>query len=466
MRSLYVLTLIAFTSSCISSSNKNTDSTKPNVIIILADDLGYKDVGFNGSPDIKTPNIDRIAKNGVVFTNGYVSYAVCGPSRAGLITGRYQDRFGFSRNPLFAPKDIEQGLPLNQQTIAEALETVGYQNMAIGKWHLGAHEKLRPLNRGFHEFFGFLSGGHRYFPSEWTLKDISEVKTQYGAYKTKLLQNDTRIEEDAYLTDALSREAVNFVKRNKEQPFFLYLAYNAPHGPLQATQKYLNRHVHLKDDKRKTYAAMVSAMDDGVGNLLDQLESLNISDNTLIFFLSDNGGQESLGANNGELNKGKGSLYEGGVRVPFAMQWPDKIDAGGKYEQPIISLDIFATISEVTGMVTKNELDGVNILPYLNGALQGSPHSSLYWRKFNQNAIAVRSANRKLINEQGTSSYFDLNTDIGEEKPLEGADAVKEMTEMHQRWNADNVDPIFIGLGRDKLYTKQHPDRFENVEKY
>lgn len=152
-------------------SEKQANS-KPNIIIILADDLGYKDVGFNNSPDIKTPNIDRIAENGVVFTNGYVSYAVCGLSRAGLITGKYQDRFGFSRNPLFAPKDLAQGLPLDQQTMAEALETVGYRNMAIGKWHLGAHEKSRPLNRGFHEFFGFLSGGHRYFPSDWTLNDI------------------------------------------------------------------------------------------------------------------------------------------------------------------------------------------------------------------------------------------------------------------------------------------------------
>ena len=239
--------------------------SKPNIIIILTDDQGYGDVGFNGCKDIPTPNIDRIATNGVKFTNGYVTYAVCGPSRAGLITGRYQDRFGFCRNPLFAPKDVNMGLPLTEQTIAEELKGADYQTMAIGKWHLGAHEQLRPLNRGFDEFFGFLTGGHNYFPEDLVFNDLSELNGQWDPYRTKLLRNNSRIDEKEYLTDALSREAVSFVEKNKSNPFFLYLAFNAPHTPLQATDKYLERFNHIKDKNRKTYAAMVSAVDDGVG---------------------------------------------------------------------------------------------------------------------------------------------------------------------------------------------------------
>ena len=204
------------------TNGQELKTDQPNIIIILVDDMGYDDVGFNGCTDIPTPNIDRVAKNGIKFTNGYVSYAVCGPSRAGLITGRYQDRFGFSRNPLFAPKDTTQGLPLSEQTLADALDKNGYNNMAIGKWHLGAHKLQRPLERGFDEFFGFLTGGHRYFPEELIRNDISEVTSQFDAYRTKLLKNNKRIDEKEYLTNAFSREAVAFVERNKDKPFFLY----------------------------------------------------------------------------------------------------------------------------------------------------------------------------------------------------------------------------------------------------
>ena len=253
-------------------------SKKPNIIIILTDDQGYGDVGFNGSKQLKTPNLDQLAKNGVIFTNGYVSYAVCGPSRAGIITGRYQDRFGFSRNPLFTPKDASSGLPLEEETISEYLKKAGYNTMAIGKWHLGAHTSQRPLNRGFDEFFGFLSGGHKYFPEELTRNDLSEVRSQFDAYNTKLLKNDKRVDENEYLTDAFSREAVNFIAKQNQKPFFLYLAYNAPHAPLQATEKYLSRYHHIKNKKRKTYAAMVSAVDDGVGLILNKLKELKIEE--------------------------------------------------------------------------------------------------------------------------------------------------------------------------------------------
>ncbi|MGL1886788.1 MAG: sulfatase-like hydrolase/transferase [Reichenbachiella sp.] len=473
--SIYTLALgILILTSCSSSSKEKNDvvsialNEKPNVIIILTDDQGYKDVGFNGCTSIPTPNIDRIAQNGVVFTNGYVSYAVCGPSRAGLITGRYQDRFGFSRNPLFSPKDSLHGLPLSEENLAEALDKSDYQSMAIGKWHLGAHETQRPLNRGFDEFFGFLTGGHRYFPEEWTLNDISEVKSQFEAYETKLLKNNVRVEEQEYLTDALSREAVSFVERNAKDPFFLYLAYNAPHAPMQATQKYLDRFDHIKDKKRKTYAAMVSAVDDGVGNLLDKLEELKIEENTIVFFLSDNGGPEKSNASdNGELRDGKGSLYEGGVRVPFAVQWPGKIPKGQKYHEPVISLDIFATAIALADVSPRNELDGINLIPYLTGERSEAPHHQLFWRKYDSQSFAIRSGNMKLVRDKnGNSEVYDLSADISEEHPIADETVLSELKKNHDEWNAQNLDPVFLGLKKNKEYNELHPDRFTDVEKY
>lgn len=464
--SLFTLAFVAL--ACTTEPIEEQKSAKPNVIVILTDDQGYQDVGFNGATDLTTPNIDRIALNGTVFTNGYVSYAVCGPSRAGLITGRYQDRFGFSRNPLFAPKDSLQGLPLSEETMADALHKAGYQNMAVGKWHLGAHQSQRPLKRGFDEFFGFLTGGHRYFPEEWTLKDLSEVNSQYAAYRTKLLRNDSRIEEKEYLTDALSREAVSFVERNSDSPFFLYLAYNAPHAPMQATEKYLSRYPDITDKKRKTYAAMVSAVDDGVGLLLDKLEVLGIDDNTIVFFLSDNGGPPKANAsNNGPLRDGKGSLYEGGVRVPFAVQWPGTIPAGKKYHEPVISLDIFATVATLAGVKTNQQLDGVNLIPYLTGKTQAAPHQELFWRKYDDESYAIRSGNQKLVLDKSDQPLlYDLSKDLGEQNPMDDEALLNSLFELHKQWNDRNAEPLFLGLNQNKEYNQLHPNRFVDGEKY
>lgn len=459
---IILLLFAGFLFSC-QSGKKDKSIAQPNVIIILTDDQGYNDVGFNGCKDIPTPNIDRLANNGVMFTNGYVSSAVCSPSRAGLLTGRYQDRFGFGRNPLFAPNDPDQGLPLSEETLASALDKVGYQTMAIGKWHLGAHENLRPLNRGFDEFFGFLTGGHQYFPELWTLKDISEVKSQFDAYNTKLLQNNTRVDEHEYLTDALSREAVRFIERNVENPFFLYLAYNAPHTPLQATEKYLKRFSHIDNKKRRTYAAMVSSVDDGVGELLDKLEDLNIHENTIVFFLSDNGGPyKTNGSRNDPLREGKGSLYEGGIRVPFAMQWPGKIPPGQVYDQPIISLDIFATVAEYAGAKPGKPLDGVNIVPYLLGEEQGSPHEHLFWRKFDSKSYAVRSGNLKLVNMNGNQDeLYNMVEDIGESHDKGDDSQLQRLLNAKNKWESMMMDPVFLGLRQNDQYNELNPHRFD-----
>lgn len=444
--------------------------TPPNVIIILTDDMGYQDVGFNGCLDIPTPNIDRIASEGVKCTNAYVSYAVCGPSRAGLITGRYQDRFGFSRNPLFAPNDPEMGLPLSEETLADVLKKADYTSVALGKWHLGAHPSLRPLKRGFDDFFGFLTGGHSYFPTLWTLADEYAVKAQFDAYNTKLLRNNTRIEETEYLTDALSREAVNYIEQYQDRPFFMYVAYNAPHSPLQATEKYLSRFEEITDPKRKTYAAMVSAVDDGVGKILEKLAQLDLDQNTIIFFLSDNGGPEqNNGSDNGVLRGGKSELYEGGIRVPFAMRWPLKIQPGSVYNAPIISLDIFATvIAQLPQPVTlKNPLDGVNLIPYLSGGRTDTPHAFLFWRKFDAREYTTRNAaGDKILSLKNKFTLFNLAGNISEEDALvkENPQLSQELKKTYEAWVSQMMNPTFLGLNQDKQYSEMHPDRFKRPQ--
>jgi arylsulfatase A-like enzyme len=451
---------------CQAQPAQEQNQNNPNVIIILLDDMGYEDVGFNGCLDIPTPNIDRIANEGVKFTNGYVSYPVCGPSRAGLITGRYQDRFGFGRNPLFAPNDPEMGLSLAEETLPDVLRKASYKCIALGKWHLGEHESLRPLKRGFDEFFGFLSGGHSYFPELWTLQDEYEVTSQYAEYNTKLLRNNSRVEENEYLADALSREAVNYIQQYKDQPFFMYLAYNAPHTPLQATEKYLNRFQSISDPKRKTYAAMVSAVDDGVGKILNKLTELNLDHNTMIFFLSDNGGPEQVnGSNNGMLRGGKSDLFEGGIRVPFALRWPMKIPKGMVYDKAVISLDIFPTVVAQAHqpISTKNRLDGVDIMPYLSGVKTGVPHEFLFWRKFDaQQFTVINAEGDKLISIKDTNTLFNLRENISEVSTKTKKDSLisAKLTSAYSKWVSQMSDPIFLGLNQEKQYSELHPNRF------
>jgi len=444
-------------------------SGSPNLIIILTDDQGYADAGFNGCRDIPTPNMDRIAGQGVVFTNGYASFCVCGPSRAGLITGRYQDRFGFARNPLFAPNDPEMGLPLSEETLADALKKANYKSVAIGKWHLGAHESLHPLNRGFDDFFGFLGGAHHYFPELITLNDPYEAKDEQN---TRLLRNFERVDETEYLTDALSREAVSYIKKYKNEPFFIYLAYNAPHTPLQATEKYLSRFGHIKDKRRKTYAAMLSAVDDGVGMVLSTLKELNLEENTIVVFLSDNGGPENdNGSDNGILRGQKSELFEGGIRVPFAMSWPASIPAGMVYHNPVISLDIFATvIAQVkTPVITKNPLDGVNLIPFLSGEKRGSPHDVLFWRRFGPQEYpmeyAVRKGNEKLI-VRSDKMFFNLEQDISEQNNIISIqiNQFDKLFKVFKNWELAMQKPKFKGLLQKDEYDAENPDRFKRPE--
>lgn len=433
---------------------------KPNVIVIMADDLGYGDVGFNGSTDIPTPNIDRIANGGVKFTNGYTTYSVCGPSRAGFITGRYQQRFGFERNPLYRVHDPNMGLPLDEMTIAESVTKVGYTSGIIGKWHLGAHIINHPLNRGFDEFYGHLGGGHRYFPEDLVIQDSYDVKDEPESYTSWILRNHTPEETDEYLTDEFSNEAVAFVDRHKKEPFFLFLSYNAPHTPLQAKDEDLAMFPDL-EGKRKTYAAMVHAVDRGVGMVLDKLQELNIEENTIVYFLSDNGGPESKNASdNGVLRGKKGDVYEGGFRVPFAMQWKNTVEAGLVYDKPVSSLDIFATLAELSGSPTNPEkpLDGTNLIPFLTGENSGQPHEAIYLRKFDQDRHVVRQGDYKLIylNTTGQKLY-NISTNISEEDSLnlysneDYYTKRMKLDSMLSEWETGLIHPRFLGLLHDEL---------------
>lgn len=439
-------------------------ASSPNLIIILTDDQGYADVGFNGCKDIPTPHMDSIAENGVCFREGYVSFPVCGPSRAGLLTGRYQDRFGFTTNPTIDPNNRMAGLPASEENIAEVLKKVGYRSAIIGKWHMGSHPVNHPLERGFDYFYGFLSGGHNYFHDQLTLNDLTEVTRPWEWYRTRIMENHSRVDTDDYLTDELTDAAIRFIEQQEaRKPFFVYLAYNAPHAPLQATEKYLARFSHIEDERRRTYAAMVSAVDDGVGRLLATLREQELEENTIVFFLSDNGGPlEKNASDNGVLRGAKSDLFEGGIRVPFAMQWKGVIPRGVNYSHPVISLDIMGTIAALSGVEIAEErpLDGVNLLPYLTGVKKGQPHQRLFWRKWQQQGMAIRAGNLKLVaNTQRNKNViecYNLAEDISEIAPL-GNSVAAEAAKMKADWNDWNAtlkDCFFPTLMEDKWWKK------------
>ena len=432
----------------------------PNLIVIMTDDQGYSDVGFNGCTDIPTPNIDAIAENGVKFNRGYVSYPVCGPSRAGFLTGRYQGRFGFSDNPSINPNDPTAGLPIDEETIAEVLKKAHYNNAIIGKWHMGTHPRFHPLERGFDYFFGFLSGGHNYLPEKLNIKDLSEVKRKWQWYSTKIIENRATVEIENYLTDELSHAAVKYIdeQASKGQHFMLYLAYNAPHSPLQATPKYTSRFDHIEDPKRKTYAAMVSAVDDGVGQILKTLKTQGIEDNTIVVFLSDNGGAKNNGSINTPLRGRKSDLFEGGIRVPFAMQWKGSIPPGMTYNKNISSLDIMATIVAQNNISIDNDrqLDGVNLIPFLKGQDTLQPHDYLFWRKIKSNAMAVLQGNQKLVKNKKNDpqALYNLDKDREETTNLikRDKDRLKDMQSKWNEWSGDLIDCIFPSLSKDEWW--------------
>ncbi|MCX7818882.1 MAG: sulfatase [Kiritimatiellae bacterium] len=412
----------------------------PNFVLIIADDLGYADVGFHGCRDIPTPHLDRLAASGVRCSQGYVSHSFCSPTRAALMTGRYQQRFGHEMNPAYLPDDPTVGLPTNEVTIADVLRPRGYVCGLVGKWHLGAAPPFHPLVRGFDEMFGFLGGGHHYLPEKWV-----------GAteYASRLLRNQEPVKETDYLTRALGREATAFIERHAARPFFLYLAFNAPHTPLEAPPDVEARFASIADPKRRTYAAMVSVMDEQIGRVLDALRRTGTESNTLVMFLSDNGGPPHANASsNGILRGAKGTVYEGGIRVPFVLSFPGRLPAGAVYEEPVICLDLPVTMAVLAGaaMPADRPIDGVNLMPYLLGERKGPPHEALLWRQGGSQPWAIRSGPLKLLLGQGKAAVpelYDLASDPGETRNLaaERPADVAALRGRWERWNAELVPP-------------------------
>jgi arylsulfatase A-like enzyme len=418
---------------------------KPNIVFILGDDLGYCDVSMYGCREIPTPNIDSIAAAGVKFTNGYVTAPVCSPSRAALMTGRYQHRYGFEFNagPLQrALADPEMGLPTSEITLAQMMKQAGYATGMVGKWHLGLHDKFHPINRGFDEYFGFLFGANMYIdPAQPGVKssDPEGVGVRIRTERNPILRGQAPIEENEYLTEAFAREAVAFIERRRNVPFFLYAPFNAPHTPLQATQKYFDRFPQIKDERRRIYAAMVSALDDAVGAILKKLRDTGLEQDTLVVFMSDNGCATYTGAcTNDPLRLGKLTHFEGGFRVPFAMRLPGRIKAGLVYERPISSLDLFPTAVALAGgkLPADRGYDGVDLLPYLTGKKKTPPHEVLCWR--NGENAGVRKGNWKLFKGGERYWLYDLSKDIGERQnvadkyPAIAAQLKKELAEVYR----------------------------------
>ncbi|QDU22698.1 sulfatase [Urbifossiella limnaea] len=431
------------------SPARAADPPKPNILLVVGDDMGYADVGVHGCRDIPTPHLDALARAGTRFTSGYVSGPYCSPTRAGLLTGRYQTRFGHEFNPAAGP---DVGLPLTETTLADRLRAAGYVTGLVGKWHLGNAPARHPQRRGFDEFFGFLGGAHPYQPGKGKADTV--------------LRGTTPVDEKEYLTDAFRREAVAFVEKHRARPFFLYLAFNAVHTPMQATDAGLRQFGSIPNQTRRTYAAMMASMDDAVGAVRAKLRELKLEENTLVFFVSDNGGPTMAGTTtNGSANTplrgSKRTTLEGGVRVPYFVAWPGRLPAGRTDDRPVIQLDILPTALSAAGVEVKPEwnVEGVNLIPYLSGPTLRPPHEALYWR-FGQQ-MAVRQGDYKLVRYDTAADggkggvtgprLYNLATDVGESTDLmtREPEKAKQLQALWDTWNTRNVAPLWGG-GKQK----------------
>jgi arylsulfatase A-like enzyme len=417
---------------------------KPNVLVILADDVGYGEFGFQGNKEIPTPHIDSIAKNGTRFTSGYIAATYCSPCRAGLMTGRYPTRFGHEFNEGQAtPGGRQFGLAVEEKTIADRLRALGYATACVGKWHLGRGPGFIATARGFDEFYGTVANTPFFNPPNFI--------------DTRVSPEIHKVNDDTfYTTDAYAARAVDWLGKQKDKPFFLYLPFNAQHAPLQATKKYLDRFPDMPEGNRKTFAAMMVAMDDAVGAVLAKIREMGQEDNTLIFFFSDNGGPtKQTTSKNDPLRGFKATTLEGGTRIPYCVQWKGHIPAGKVYDHPIQNLDILPTAVTAAGGKVETEwrLDGVDLMPYLTGAKTDPPHEKLFWRFGKQ--WAVRKGDFKLVvnSIDGVGkppALYNLKDDIHESKDLAAAmpEKAKELHDDWTAWNAEQMDPRWVPMAQ------------------
>jgi arylsulfatase A-like enzyme len=410
-------------------------AAKPNVLIFYADDLGYGETGVYGCKDIPTPHIDALAAAGIKFTQGYIAATYCSPSRAGLMTGRYPTRFGHEFNATAR----QSGLSLQETTLADRLKSLGYATACVGKWHLGgeAGKQYYPTSRGFDEFYGTLANTPFYHPTNFIDSRTS-------------LDVQTIDDKEFYTTDKYAERAVDWLAKQAGKPWFLYLPFNAQHAPLQAPQKYLDRFPNITDEKRKIFAGMMSAMDDAVGAVMAQVRKQGDEENTLVFYIADNGGPtQSTTSQNGPLRGFKMTTFEGGPRVPYIAQWKGTWPAGATYDKPVMNLDVLPTCLAAAGGAIESswKLDGLDLSPYVTGKNTGVPHDKMYWRFGEQ--WGVRSGDWKLVVSRGGSGkpeLYNLASDIGEATDLASAEParVAELQKLYDAWNAEQAPPSAV----------------------
>jgi arylsulfatase A-like enzyme len=454
---------------------------RPNIIVIVSDDQGYADAGFQGSKDIPTPNLDALAKDGVRCTRGYVTAPVCSPSRAALMTGRYQQRFGHHNNIVADSANPLAHTPNDETLLPQVLAKAGYHTAMVGKWHIGQQDGCRPYERGFQEFFGIITGGHDYFVNNPGERPVGDAQ-----YKARIERNGPVGEKvPGYLTDAFGDDAVRVIRESHEkrpgQPFFLYLAFNAPHTPNQAPESLVaSMPATLEGKLRRTYAAQIASMDSAIGKLRSALKETGAEKDSFIVFFSDNGGAKLPFYDNSPLRATKGTLYEGGIRVPFVATYPARIPAGTTCNLPVTALDVFATACSLAGVVaeTKHPLDSKDMLPVLAGASTQATHEALFWH-FPGAGFAVANGNLKLVLADDTKpQIFDISDDIGEKRDLadERPDDVKRLTALLDQWRSKNVPPLWghgserpgqnkAPAGRDKLFQQRDRDQDGKLSK-
>ncbi len=412
-------------------------ASPPNIVLILCDDLGYADLGFTGCEDIPTPHLDRLAREGVLCTDAHVSASVCAPSRAGLLTGVYQQRGGFEAN-----LGSGEGLLPGTRTFAADLQGAGYQTCLVGKWHLGSKPGSRPDAMGFDHFTGLLGGSRSYFPID--------KKTPS---KQQRIERDGEVlpeESLGYVTDAFTDEGVRYIEeRDPAKPLMLFMSYTAPHSPMHARPDLLERFSSIENPRRAKYAAMVACLDEGVGRLRGALETEGMADNTMIVFLSDNGGATTNASDNGPWRGMKGSKWEGGHRVPFVVHYPGRL-APGQFDGCLSSLDLAPTFAAAAQCVDALPSDGVDLMPFLESKARGPVHGELFWRR--AVAAAYRDGDWKLIRideKDGTRRppiLVDLASDPGERSDVSGAHPtrVEGMLQKLESWESGLMEPRWM----------------------
>ena len=462
------------------------NDSRPNIILILADDMGYNDISLHngGAADgtLETPHIDSLAKNGVWFNKGYAANATCAPSRASIMTGRYATRFGFEFTPVpdlgqlvvrwlaeeddgklraridneiarNLPSFMDQGMPSDQITIAEILKTQGYYTAHIGKWHLGHSSGMSPLDQGFDDSLS-LAGAY-YLPEDHP--DVVNAKFETsidkmvwsgGQYAARF--NDSNyFTPDKYVTDYYTDEAIKVIEKNKNRPFFLYLSHWAIHNPLQAIRSDVEQMSHMSGHNLKVYSAMIRALDRSVGEIIRTLKELNIYGRTLIFFTSDNGGANYIELE--DINKPfrgwKISFFEGGIRVPFILSWPDQIDPGLKFDKPVHHFDIFSTIASAANVQIPmdRKIDGVDLMPYIKGEKIANPHQTLFWRSGNHQAVLHENWKYLISKKEGTKWLFDTDQDPLETNNLININPEKtsQIENLLAMFNSEQANPLY-----------------------